>query len=59
MREIYFILLVTIFILAFIKIEIYFIYKSRKKFRDLKEAYKEYKKSREDLYNPLKDKELQ
>jgi flagellar biogenesis protein FliO len=58
MKEVYFILLVIIFILAFIKIEIYFIYKSREKFEELKKAYIDLKNIREDLHNLLKDKDL-
>jgi hypothetical protein len=57
-REIIFILSVIGFLICFIKIELYFIYKSRESFRDLKNAYRELKKSRTNLHNLLKDKEL-
>jgi hypothetical protein len=36
----------------------YFWLKSWQSLRDLKKAYKEYKKSKEYLYNSLQDKEL-
>ena len=45
-------------IIGFIKIELYFWYKTRESFKELRRAYKDLKKSREDLHNLLKDKEL-
>jgi hypothetical protein len=54
MREILFILSVIGFIWAFIKIELWLIHKSRESFKELKEAYKNYKKSKEDLYKFIK-----
>jgi hypothetical protein len=38
-------------------VEIFFIKKSIEKFRELKQAYIEYKKSKKELYNLLKEKE--
>jgi len=58
MREIIFILSIIGLIWAFIRVEIYFIYKSRESFRELKQAYKDLKKSKQDLKEFLKDKEL-
>ena len=58
MDKLIFILAVAGFILAFFKIEVWLIHKSRENFRNLKEAYKELKESKEDLHNLLKDKEL-
>jgi hypothetical protein len=54
MREILFLISCIGFIWAFIKIELYFIYKSRESFRELKKAYKDLKKSKEDLQEFLK-----
>jgi hypothetical protein len=59
MVKILFILSVIGFLICFIKIELYFIYKSREKFRELKEAYKDLKKSEQNLHNLFKDKRLQ
>lgn len=42
-----------IFLIAYIKINIYFIYKSREAFKNLKEAYISLKKAKEDLLNEL------
>lgn len=42
-----------IFLIAYIKINIYFIYKSKESFKNLKEAYISLKKAREDLLNEL------
>jgi hypothetical protein len=50
--------LIIVFIIAFFKIEIYFIHKSCKKFKELKQAYRELKEAKKDLYNILKTKEL-
>ena len=47
-----------IFLIAYIKINIYFIQKSRESFRDLLDSYRELKQSRTNLHNLLKDKEL-
>jgi hypothetical protein len=58
MREIIFILSVIGFMVAFFKIEIYFIRKSREKFLEAGRAWKELKESKDNLYNLLKDKEL-
>lgn len=58
MREIIFIISILVFIYCFIKIEIYFIWKSRQAFKDLKEAYISFKKSKDNLHNLFKDKDL-
>ena len=47
-----------VFLIAFFKIEIYFIQKSRESFRDLVNSYRELRQSRTNLHNLLKDKEL-
>jgi cbb3-type cytochrome oxidase subunit 3 len=41
------------FLIAFIKINIYFIYKSKEAFKNLKESYISLKKAKEDLLNEL------
>ena len=58
MREIIFILASLGLLVCFIKVEIYFIQKSRENFRELKKAYKELKEAEQDLHNLLKDKDL-
>jgi hypothetical protein len=42
------------FLIAFIKIEMYFIYKSRENFRNLGTAYRELKQSRTNLEKLIK-----
>jgi len=59
MDKIIFILAVLLFLVAFIRLEIYFIQKSREKFRDLGRAYKELKEIKKGLYNLLKDNKIQ
>jgi hypothetical protein len=59
MREIIFILSVIGFMVAFFKIEIYFIRKSREKFLEAGRAWKELKEAEQDLHKLLKDKELE
>ena len=59
MNKILLIIWTILFLIAVVKIELYFLYKSREKFLELKKVYKELKKSKEDLYNLLKDKRLQ
>lgn len=58
MRELLFLLSVIGFIWAFIKVEIYLFKKSREKFLELKQAYKELKDAEQDLHNLLQDKKL-
>jgi len=54
MIKLLYILSIIGLIWAFIRIELYFIYKSRESFRELKEAYKDLKKSKDDLEEFLK-----
>jgi len=53
-----YIIAVAGFVLAFLKISIWLIQKSRENFRELDRAYMELKHSEEDLHNLLKDKDL-
>jgi hypothetical protein len=41
--------LVIVFLVCFIKLELFFIRKSKERFEDLKKAYKDYKEAREDI----------
>ena len=46
-----YIIFLTIFLIAYIKINIYLIYKSKEALKNLKEAYISLKKAKEDLLN--------
>lgn len=59
MREIIFILASIGFLVAFFKIEIYLLCKSKEKILEAGWEYKEFKKAEQDLHNLLKDKELE
>lgn len=48
-RDIIYILSVILLLVAFIKIEVYLIYKSKEGFKKALEAFKELKKAKEDL----------
>lgn len=41
--------LIIVFLVCFVKLEIYFIYKSKERFIDLKKAYKEFKEAERDI----------
>lgn len=58
MDKLLYILMVILFLVCFIKIEIYLWQKSREKFLEAGRAWKELKESKDNLYNLLKDKEL-
>jgi len=57
MREIIFILASLGLLICFIKVEIYFIQKSRENFRELKQAYKELKEAEQELKKIIKENE--
>ena len=59
MNKIIFILAVIGFLIGVYKIEIYLIHKSMERFRELKKAYIDLEKTKKELYNLLKSKELQ
>jgi len=59
MKELLFIIWVILFIIGFIKVELFLIYKSRQKFLEFSRAYKELKEAEQNLHNLLKDKELE
>jgi len=52
-KDIIYLLLVAGLMIAFIKVELYFIFKSREKFNELKKAYAELKQTRKDLEDLL------
>lgn len=54
MIKLFYILSILGFIWASVMVEIFFIKKSREKFIELKEAYKDFKKSKEDLEEFIK-----
>jgi len=41
--------LVIVFLVCFIKLEIYFIHKSKEQFNELKKVYKDYKEAKESI----------
>ena len=59
MNKIIFILSVIGFLIGVYKIEIYLIHKSMERFRELRRLYIDLEKTKKELYNLLKSKELQ
>jgi hypothetical protein len=53
-KDTIYLLLVAGLMIAFIKVELYFIYKSRENFRNLGTAYRELKQSRTNLEKLIK-----
>jgi cbb3-type cytochrome oxidase subunit 3 len=46
--------LVIVFLVCFIKLEIYFIHKSKERFNELKKAYIDYKEAKENIKEYMK-----
>lgn len=54
MKDLLFIIWAILFLIGFVKVEAYFLFKSRQAFKELKNAYIDYKKAKKDLEEFLK-----